>query len=97
MSCILVIAVRRSPRKESQVVDSRGTDRSLVGGGEQPTFKPNTLYKVQSALCATLHSVITNVSTLAIFPTVLSFLHSYVINRNEFRYADSGLFRHPAT
>ena len=70
MSCILVIAVPSSSGKESEFVDSRGTDRELgvcvcvCVFADSRHLNWTLSYTIQNAVCATLPSVITNVSIM---------------------------------
>ena len=61
--------------------------RYRMGCGERGTADIQTEhfpYTVHSSLCATLTSVITNISILAVFTITFYFIHSYVMNRNDF-------------
>ena len=62
-----------------------------------PTHNHSGHYTMHPKVFALLPPVITNVSISAISPIVLYFMHSYIMNCNEFLHADGGLFLHPAT
>jgi hypothetical protein len=66
-----------------------------VGG--QLTLKLNSMVKVHAAANNPLPYVITNISILAIFQLMLSFIHSFVTIRTGFQHADGGLVLHPAS
>jgi hypothetical protein len=56
----------------------------------------NFLYTVQSAVCSLLFYVITMDTISSFSPIVLSFMHSYIMNQNNFLQADGGLLLEPA-
>jgi hypothetical protein len=53
-------------------------------------------YTIQSVTRVLLLSVIANVPISAFLETVLSFMHSYAMSRNDILDADGGVFLHPA-
>ena len=63
--------------------------------GEDETHIALLPYSAETDFCALLPSVITSVLISAFPRFVLSVMHSYIINRNDFLHTDGGPFLRP--
>ena len=75
--CIVLSALPSASRKGYEVVVSRGTDREWGGG----TSLHLDTFRIQAKALS-----------VSYYPVVLSFIHSYVMNRTYFLNADGGHF-----
>jgi len=75
--CIVLSALPSTSRKGYEVVVSRGTDREWGGG----TSLHLDTFRIQAKALS-----------VSYYPVVLSFIHSYVMNRTDFLKAGGGHF-----